>query len=643
MGGAAPLPELVVTCFAPLADREGDEKLRFEIDGKVKSISLRISQMSRQLVTHLPDMAIDLIELAAFVYGIDSSVSRGGLADQQMGAKWHRSFLVEVPVRALDRWSDPDLKRELEETLMFLSGDRFTFRFVQIQGGSSGPTGYFDFGPNSSWKPDSVLMFSGGLDSFAGALEEIIDRRHRVALISHFSSTKIAPIQNALQKHMAQELGTEMLKHIPMRVQLGGGTNAEGTHRSRSFLFAALGMATAVAFGRERVSFYENGVVSLNLPPVGNVLGTRATRTTHPQTLQRFQSLFSRIFDASLRVDNPFFWRTKTDVVETIARLGMADQIAFTRSCADVHNQTKQHPHCGRCSQCIDRRFAIMAADLTAFDPEEAYRIDLMTGRRERVQDKEVALSYVRSAQGYEMMSGTDLVAQYPAILNAVDHLGEPPDTALTRMASLLRRHGRSVSTVMRKELAAQRPDQFSLDSLARMFGDLQRAQVMPAEQIIVSNVDTIERGEPASLVFDRKRKLVVINDAITIKGTAYRLLDCLANEFLAGAGKGLDLLDYPMTDAWKLAKCAGLSDDAALRQAVSRSRKQLGLKFSAAGFEAAEGEALIENIPWSGYRLNPELAKIRMLSAKDNHSKTSKSSSSGSGPRLRKRASRST
>lgn len=134
-----------------------------------------------------------------------------------------------------------------------------------------------------------------------------------------------------------------------------------------------------------------------------------------------------------------------------------------------------------------------------------------------------------------------------------------------------------------------------------------------------------------------------MINSAIAIKGATYRILDCLADAFLTGAGQGLELLDYPMMDASALAKGAGLSDDATLRQAVSRSRKQLGLKFAAAGFEAPDGEALIENIPWSGYRLNPELAKVRILSAQDGHSRTSKSSASGSGPRLRKRASRST
>lgn len=608
--------EHIVTCFAPGADRDDDEKLRFEIDGKVRGLSLRIGQLSRRLVTALPDIAIDLIELAALVYAIDSSVSRGGLVDRQMGAKWHRRFRVEVPVRKLAEWSDPVLKQELEETLMFVSGDRFEFTFVQMNTQRSGSTGYFNFGEESSWSPDSVLMFSGGLDSYAGALEEIIDRKHKVALISHFSATKIAAIQRALQKHMADKLEPNMLRHIPMRVQLLGGTNAEGTHRARSFLFAALGMATSVAFGKDRVSFYENDVVSLNLPPVGNVLGTRATRTTHQQTLQRFQKLFSRIFSLSLRVDNPFFWRTKTDVVQTIARLGMADQIAFTRSCADVHNQTKQHPHCGRCSQCIDRRFAILAAGLETYDPGEAYRVALMTGSRTRVQDKEAALSYVRCGFGYEMMTEADLVTHYPSILNAVDCLGEPPDTALQRLVGLLQRHGRSVATVMRKKLAARQPHQFPTDSLPNLNGEVQRAQVLPVSQLVSPNSGEEETKTLHNLVFDRKRKLVMINQIITVKGAAFRMLDGLLDEYLQAAGQGLDPLDYPTIDARKLSARLGLLDDVTLRQSVSRSRRLLARKFTSAGFEARDGEALIENIPSSGYRLCPDQVEVRLLSS---------------------------
>lgn len=217
--------EHIVSCLPPEADGRGDEQLRFEIDGKPKAVSLRIGHIRKSLVAGLPDVAIDLIEIAAFVYAVDSSISRGGLMDQQMGAKWHRSFEVSLPVRNLALWSEPKLKAVLEETLMFLSGDRYTFHFIQLETETVAPERYFDFGKESAWQPDSVLMFSGGLDSYAGALEEIIERKHKVALISHFSATKIAPIQRDLQKHMAQKLGPQMLMHFPMRVQLKSGTN----------------------------------------------------------------------------------------------------------------------------------------------------------------------------------------------------------------------------------------------------------------------------------------------------------------------------------------------------------------------------------------------------------------------------------
>ena len=602
----------MITCLPPKTDGRGDEQLRFEIDGKPKAVSLRIGHIRKSLVVGLPDVALDLIEIATFVYAIDSSISRGGLMDRQMGAKWHRSFRVSVPVRNLALWSEPRLKRTLEETLMFLSADRFTFAFTQMETDESPSERYFDFGEESAWQPDSVLMFSGGLDSFAGALEEIIDRKQKVALISHFSATKIAPIQRDLQIHMAEKLGAEKLMHFPMLVQLKGGTNVEGTHRARSFLFAALGMATAIAFGKKRVSFYENGVVSLNLPPVGNVLGTRATRTTHPQTLERFETLFSMIFDQELRVDNPFFWKTKTDVVQTIARLGMADQIAFTRSCADVYNQTTQHAHCGRCSQCIDRRFAMLAAGLAAHDPEEAYRFDLMTSPRERVQDKEVALSYVRSAFAYEAINEDELVSRFPAILNAVENLDEPPNTALKRIVDLLKRHGSSVATVMRDEQSAKRSGAIPTNSLLNLYGIAQR------EQLFVSQTSATEMSvrteEIFDLAFHKRSKVIWIDNAVQIKGAGFKLLNVLAAEFLKGAGQGLDLLDYPTIDAGKIASLMDMQDDTGVRQSVSRTRTLLGKKFASAGFDPEDGKNLIENINWHGYRLRPDRVQVRML-----------------------------
>ncbi|MCC3306223.1 7-cyano-7-deazaguanine synthase [Sneathiella sp. HT1-7] len=615
MSAAAKSREHHVSCLEPIADVSGDEQLQFEIDGQLKGVSLKITSLTKSLVSALPTHVIDLIEIASFVYAIDASISRGGLRDQAMGAKWHRRFLVTMPVRALSLWNRTEIKQELEETVMFLSGDRFEFIFTQLKDKPLNRERYFDFGDEGSWVPDTVMLFSGGLDSFAGALEEIVERENKVALISHFSSTKIKPIQDSLQKAMAQKLGSQKLKHFQTKVQLKAGTNKEGTHRTRSFLFASLAAAIAAAFDQDRISFYENGIVSLNLPPVGNVLGTRATRTTHPQTLTRFSSLFSRIFGTPLRVDNPFFWRTKKEVVEKIFHLGMADQIAHTRSCADVHNQTRQHVHCGRCSQCIDRRFAIMAAGLQKHDPEEAYRVDLMTGTRTSVQDKEVALSYVRNALGYDVMSPHQLERHFPEVLSAIKYLDESPDVALMRLSDLLKRHGAGVIKIMKDIKSTSHPDDFPSDSLPSMFGELQQEQVTILFGIASSENVKIMPLEPLQLVFDGKRKTLTINEMVELRGAAYQLLSVLAEKHLEAAGQGLNLLDYPAIPALSLRKKLGLSSEEAVRQNVKRARNRLAKKFLSAGLNSEHGKILVENLPWHGYRLNPEQTRVFMRS----------------------------
>ena len=65
MGGVAQPPEHHVRCLPPLTLRGGDEKLRIEIDGKPKGVTLRIEKLSRNLVARMPDRSLDLIEIAA--------------------------------------------------------------------------------------------------------------------------------------------------------------------------------------------------------------------------------------------------------------------------------------------------------------------------------------------------------------------------------------------------------------------------------------------------------------------------------------------------------------------------------------------------------------------------------------------------
>ena len=93
---------------------------------------------------------------------------------------------------------------------------------------------------------------------------------------------------------------------VPARGHLVGVTARETTQRSRSFLYAALGYAAASLVGLSRISFYENGIVSLNLPISRQVIGTMATRTTHPLFLERAAELLSKVADQPFAIDNPY-------------------------------------------------------------------------------------------------------------------------------------------------------------------------------------------------------------------------------------------------------------------------------------------------------------------------------------------------
>ncbi len=123
-------PEHRVRLLAPLTKADGDEVVRFDLDGQEYGVSLRISQLNRQMVAGLPDRALDLLELAALVYAVGSAVSRGGPALHHMGKRWHRRFVVEMPVRDLPHWQGAGVGQPLEDLLMFLSGDRLEFTFI---------------------------------------------------------------------------------------------------------------------------------------------------------------------------------------------------------------------------------------------------------------------------------------------------------------------------------------------------------------------------------------------------------------------------------------------------------------------------------------------------------------------------------
>lgn len=123
-------PDHIVECLDPHPVGGKATELAFTLDGETRRVSVQIGKLNRQLLTALPDHAVDLLEIASLVYAVDALVSRGGSVMRQMGKQWHRRFAVTMSVRDIVTWQDPDTRRVLEELLLFLSDDRFEFEFV---------------------------------------------------------------------------------------------------------------------------------------------------------------------------------------------------------------------------------------------------------------------------------------------------------------------------------------------------------------------------------------------------------------------------------------------------------------------------------------------------------------------------------
>ncbi|MBK8482444.1 MAG: hypothetical protein IPL40_14975 [Proteobacteria bacterium] len=216
-----------------------------------------------------------------------------------------------------------------------------------------------DGAPFLSWDHiDEVALFSGGLDSLAGAAELALGGKKNVILVSHRSASKTWAIQRQLitdLQGLSKGWGPD---HVAIEVvKKDKVLRQERTQRSRSFLYAAMAGAVAHLIGRERVLLFENGVIGLNLPISRQVVGATATRTAHPKVLWGFSRILEAVAGRRLTIENPFVLKTRAEVMERLAASGAAGLIRHSVSCAHVSARTNMHPHCGACSQCIDRRF----------------------------------------------------------------------------------------------------------------------------------------------------------------------------------------------------------------------------------------------------------------------------------------------
>ncbi len=432
----------------------GKEMVPLSLWGKDSNVTLKVGDISQKMVANIAPVLIDLLEIATYVYCADQATTRGGGSSREYGAKWRRQFQFHIPVREPDLWSSKPVRTALCDTLGFLSDDEYEFTFKKLA--KPPPVDQyleFDDGGASGFRAEEVILFSGGLDSLGGAIQEAIADKRSIALVSHRSSPKIDSRQKALLEDLKKHNPSKQPFHVPVWINKEKALGREYTQRTRSFLYASLGAVVARIFDLWKIRFYENGVVSINLPISPQVVGGRATRTTHPQVLNGFSEIFSAILQKPFAVENPFRWKTNAEVVKTIREAGCGDLIKHTVSCTHVWEMTNLKTHCGTCSQCIDRRFGTLAAGCPdTEDPEEMYEVDLLRGERPPGDIRTMLESYVGMAKRVRNMSDMAFFTEFGEVHRVTRHIqGMRVDDAATQILAMYKRHATQVGDVITK------------------------------------------------------------------------------------------------------------------------------------------------------------------------------------------------
>jgi 7-cyano-7-deazaguanine synthase in queuosine biosynthesis len=365
--GSSPLP----------ASAKATYKKTVELNAYPKSgnVNLKYLDISSGLLRNLPPIAKDMLEIASYVYCADQAIRRGGLALRGDGVGWRRNLRFSIPVREIEIWNSPEVQKLLTGTLGFLSDDKYEFEFKKLAKDIPFEE-FFDFHEETPFfEADEVVLFSGGLDSLAGAIDEMKNNDRKVVLVSHRPAGKIYARQRGLLwelKRLNEYQGKFL--HVSVCINKDSGLTNDTNQRTRSFLYVMIAASVALMFKIDEIRFFENGVTSFNLPISEQLKGARASRTTHPKVLDGYSRLLPLLLRKNISVKNPYLWKTKSEVVQVLRDARLENLVKKSVSCSHVRTTDAVTTHCGTCYQCVDRRFATLYNDLEDDDPPKYIR-----------------------------------------------------------------------------------------------------------------------------------------------------------------------------------------------------------------------------------------------------------------------------
>lgn len=377
-------------------------------------------------------IGFDVFLIGCFVYGIDILLPRKSFSVNG----WSREIEVEFPVESLDLFNGG--KDELEQLLSFLTGDYWQISFIQRDVTPLFVNTKKVYSNDYRKSHKRISLFSGGLDSLIGVIDQLAKSKDRMVLVSHYDATfkGAKSDQDKIDKILCKKYSHYHL--LQTRVDLegydinGNKINTETTLRSRSFLFLcqAVFVASSIEDGIE-ILIPENGTISLNHPLTPSRRSSCSTRTAHPYYLIKVIDFISKLGLNHL-IKNEYEMKTKGEMLEECIDNDIL-RATYKKSCScakrgtrkDIRDVMTGTNHCGICMPCIYRRVALHRIGID----DEVIGTNLFNPQKyplEKLPDIPAFLDYMRNPLSIEdieknlLINGTlplNKVEQYASVV----------------------------------------------------------------------------------------------------------------------------------------------------------------------------------------------------------------------------------
>lgn len=331
------------------------------LDKKNLSFSF-LDKKNRTFIKHSPSkLGLDLLFIGLITSFIDKNLLRDNSTDG-----WTRDIKVVFPVLEDNKWKG---KEELiAKLLSFLSGDNWVVSFSKRS-----LTDFEKAFLKRKYVKKTVFnekdikrisMFSGGLDSFIGAIDLLNDNADTVFVNIHGGGNSFVQNFEYIRDALCLQYNIQNKNILFRTFYVSPKKGKEDTTRARSFTFFTHALALSTCFTNiKELIIPENGTISLNVPLTIGRYGSCSTRTTHPYYISLLKELINGL-GLQLEIKNPYQFFTKGEMIVNCKNRTLLDEnISRTMSCSHPtsgrwHEGDGSPKHCGYCLPCLIRRAA---------------------------------------------------------------------------------------------------------------------------------------------------------------------------------------------------------------------------------------------------------------------------------------------